>query len=94
MASGNSPWSLQLPNRFTSPLQSRITPAPNLMRIRLGSSNGFDPRFRSNEQATIAELNQAMQPAGADGQVVPGSSDAEALGEALGGLLKRLFGGN
>ena len=93
-ATGNSPWILQLPNGSTAPVRSRITPAPNLTRIQLGSRNGFDLRFRSTEQATTAQLNQAMQPVDADGQVVQGSSEAEALGEALGGILKQLFGGN
>ncbi|KEF40831.1 MAG: hypothetical protein ER33_14880 [Cyanobium sp. CACIAM 14] len=92
-AAGNGPWSIRMPNGSTAAVQSRITPDPYRTRIMLAWGNVFDLRFRSSEQATTARLNQTMQPVDAYGQPVQGS-ESEALGEALGGLLKRLFGGN
>jgi hypothetical protein len=92
-AIGNSPWSFQMPNGSSAQVQSTINADPSRTRINLGWNSTSNLRFRSSEQASTAQLNQAMQPVDANGQVLRGS-DAEALGEALGGLLKQLFGGN
>ena len=92
-AAANSPWSIRMPNGSTSIVQSRIDSNQVRTGIDLGWANVFNLRFQGSEQPTTAQLNRSMQPVDASGQVLQGS-EAEALGEALGGLLKQLFGGN
>ncbi|MBD2549935.1 hypothetical protein H6G65_10130 [Microcystis elabens FACHB-917] len=91
-AQGNGPWSIQMPNGSAAAVQSRVNADQYSTNIQLGWSNVFSLGFRSSTQATTAQLNQALQPVDANGQVVQGS-DSEALGQALGGLLQQLFGG-
>lgn len=92
-AQGNDPWSIQLPNGSTAAVDSNVNADAYRTTLQLGWSNVFNLNFRSSAQATTAQLNQAMQPVDANGQVLQGS-DAESLGQALGGLLQQLFGGN
>jgi hypothetical protein len=91
-AQGNNPWNIQLPNGATAAVQSNVNANQYSTTIQLGWSNVFNLGFRSSTQATTAQLNQALQPVDAYGQVVQGG-DSEGLGQALGGLLQQLFGG-
>ncbi len=91
-AQGNNPWSIQLPNGSTAAVVSKVNADQYRTDIQLGWSNVFNLGFRSSTQATTAPLNQALQPVDAYGQVVQGG-DTEGLGQALGGLLQQLFGG-
>ncbi len=91
-AQGNGPWSIQMPNGSTAAVQSRVNVDQVRSDIQLGWASVFNLGFRSTTTATTAQLNQALQPVDANGQVVQGS-DSEALGQALGGLLQQLFGG-
>lgn len=92
IASGNNPWTIQMANGLSAPVQSSLTPSQTTTRISMDWNNVSSLRFESSTQATTALLNQSMQVVDANGQVQP--SDAEALGQALGGLLRQLFGGN
>ena len=92
MAQGNNPWSIQLPNGSTASVQSNVNADQYRTDIQLGWSNVFNLGFRSSTQATTAQLNQSLQPVDAYGQVVQGSN-SKRLGQALGGLLQQLFGG-
>ncbi len=91
-AQGNGPWSIQMPNGSAAAVQSRVNADQVRSDIQLGWASVFNLGFRSTTTATTAQLNQALQPVDANGQVVQGS-DSEALGQALGGLLQQLFGG-
>lgn len=91
-AQGNNPWNIQLPNGSTAALQSNVNANQYSTNIQLVWSNVFNLGFRSTTQATTAQLNQALQPVDAYGQVLQGG-DSEGLGQALGGLLQQLFGG-
>ncbi|MEA5441132.1 hypothetical protein [Cyanobium gracile] len=91
-AAGNNPWTIQMPNGSTATVQSSVNASQSSTRISMGWSNALNLSFRSFNQATTAQLNQAMQVVDANGQVQ--ASDAESLGQALGGLLQQLFGGN
>ncbi|MCP9834676.1 hypothetical protein KBY95_10255 [Cyanobium sp. Aljojuca 7A6] len=91
-AQGNNPWTIQLPNGSTAAVVSKVTADQYRTNLQLGWSNVFNLGFRSTIQATTAQLNQALQPVDAYGQVVQGG-DSEGLGQALGGLLQQLFGG-
>jgi hypothetical protein len=89
-ASGNNPWSLSLPNGSTIAARSAVDATASRTSISMDWGT-FNLGFTSYNQATTAQLNQAQQPIGANGQLQP--SDSEALGQALGGLLQQLFGG-
>jgi hypothetical protein len=91
-AQGNGPWSIQMPNGTVAPVQSTVNADQVGSDIQLGWAGVFLLGFRSTTSATTAQLNQALQPVDANGQVMQGS-DSEALGKALGGLLQQLFGG-
>ncbi len=91
-AQGNGPWSIQMPNGSAAAVQSRVNADQYRSDIQLGWASVFNLGFRSTTTATTAQLNQALQPVDANGQVVQGG-DSEALGQALGGLLQQLFGG-
>jgi hypothetical protein len=91
-AQGNGPWSIQMPNGTVAPVQSTVNADQVRSDIQLGWAGVFLLGFRSTTSATTAQLNQALQPVDANGQVMQGS-DSEALGKALGGLLQQLFGG-
>jgi hypothetical protein len=91
-AQGNGPWSIQMPNGTAAPVQSTVNADQVRSDIQLGWAGVFLLGFRSTTSATTAQLNQALQPVDANGQVMQGS-DSEALGQALGGLLQQLFGG-
>lgn len=91
-AQGNNPWKIQLPNGSAAAVQSNVNADQSRTDIQLGWSNVFNLGFRSSTQATTAQLNQSLQPVDAYGQVVQGG-DSEGLGQALGGLLQQLFGG-
>ncbi|WP_216904162.1 hypothetical protein [Synechococcus sp. CCY 9618] len=91
-AVGNNPWTMQMANGSTAMVRSNVNANQSSTRISMDWNNVFNLRFRSSNQATTAQLNQAMQVVDANGQVQP--NDAEALGQALGGLLQQLFGGN
>lgn len=91
-AQGNNPWTIQMPNGTTAAVQSQVNADQYRTNIQLGWSNVITLGFRSSVQATTAQLNQALQPVNAYGQVIQGN-DSEGLGQALGGLLQQLFGG-
>ncbi|MBW4529217.1 MAG: hypothetical protein KME02_00880 [Aphanothece saxicola GSE-SYN-MK-01-06B] len=91
-AQANNPWNIQLPNGSTAAVVSKVNADQYRTDIQLGWSNVFNLGFRSTTQATTAQLNQALQPVDAYGQVVQGG-ESEGLGQALGGLLQQLFGG-
>lgn len=91
-AQGNGPWSIQMPNGSAAPVQSRVNADQYRSDIQLAWAGVFNLGFQSTTTATTAQLNQALQPVDANGQLVQGS-DSEALGQALGGLLQQLFGG-
>jgi hypothetical protein len=91
-AQGNGPWSIQMPNGTVAPVQSTVNADQVRSDIQLVWAGVFLLGFRSTTSATTAQLNQALQPVDANGQVMQGS-DSEALGKALGGLLQQLFGG-
>jgi hypothetical protein len=91
-ASANDPWNILLPNGSTAPVQSRVNANQSRTRISLGWSNTFQLRFNSFNQPTTAQLNQALQPVDAYGQVQ--TNGGETMGQVLGGLLQQLFGGN
>jgi hypothetical protein len=92
MAQGNTPWSIQLPNGATAAVQSNVNASQYNTTIQLGWSNVFNLGFQSSTQANTTQLNQALQPVDAYGRVMQGS-DSEGMGQALGGLLQQLFGG-
>jgi hypothetical protein len=91
-AQGNGPWSIQMPNGTAAAVQSTVNADQYRSDIRMGWAGVFNLGFQSTTTATTAQLNQALQPVDANGQVMQGS-DSEALGQALGGLLQQLFGG-
>jgi hypothetical protein len=91
-AQGNGPWNIQMPNGTAAAVQSTVNADQYRSDIQLGWAGVFNLGFSSTTTASTAQLNQALQPVDANGQVVQGS-DSEALGQALGGLLQQLFGG-
>ncbi len=90
-ATGGNPWSLSLPNGSTIPARSAVDAASSRTQISMDWGT-FNLSFTSYNQATTTRLNQAMQPIGAYGQPQP--SGSEGFGQAVGGLLQQLFGGN
>jgi hypothetical protein len=88
-ATGGGPWSLSLPNGTALPARAAVDAGSSRTRVSLDWAT-FTLNFTSYTAATSTPLNQALQPIGTYGQPTGGSG----FGQAMGGLLQQLFGGN